>query len=138
MLPSITIDLEFPPSVNAVWRSNRGRVHRSKEYTDWIAVSYGLWMQQRGAQKLKSIKGHYTLKIILNAPDNRQRDLDNLIKAPSDFLQSAGIIENDHLCRKLELVWCEDKDATYGARLIVSPWLTKGKPRITKECPGRL
>ncbi len=107
--------------MNSVWRSNRGRVHKDPKYNAWIADSWGRWLQQKPTQKLKSIEGHYTLEIILNAPDKRPRDLGNFEKALSDFLQTAGIIKNDCLSKRLELVWGSPEDAPNGARLIICP-----------------
>lgn len=86
----------------------------------WIKESSGLWMQQKPLQKVKSIKGHYTLKIILNPPDKRHRDMGNSEKAASDFIQRMGIIEDDYLCRKLEIVWGDEVDAPNGMCLVVS------------------
>lgn len=86
----------------------------------WIADSQGLWVQQRAKSKIKSIRGYYTLKIILNPSDKRRRDLGNFEKATSDFLQSAGIIDDDCLCRDLHLVWGSKDDAPNGARLILT------------------
>ena len=34
-----TIDLPLPPSVNGLWRFNRGRVHRSRRYLAWLTVA---------------------------------------------------------------------------------------------------
>ena len=124
----LTIDLPFPPSVNAVWRSNRGRVHRDKKYSAWESDAWGHWLQQKPTQKLKSIEGHYALKIILNPPDKRRRDLGNYDKALSDFLQTAGIVHNDCLCLDLHIVWGGDEDAPLGARLILEPVLQKNAP----------
>lgn len=78
-------------------------------------------MARRPTSKVKSIKGHYTLEIILNPPDKRLRDLGNAEKATSDFLQSSGIIENDHLCQKLSIAWSTNEGTPNGmARLIIS------------------
>ena len=121
MKQSIILDLPFPPSVNAVWRSNRGRVHKSKKYTDWLAEAWGCWLEQKPAQKVKSIKGRYTLEIILSPPDKRLRDLGNYDKGLSDFLQTHGIIENDYLCRKLSLAWDDERPTIPSrARLILT------------------
>lgn len=77
-------------------------------------------MSQRGAQAIKSIKGPYALKIILNPPDGRRRDLGNYDKALSDFLQSSGIVQNDNLCQDLHIVWGDSTDAPLGTRLFVT------------------
>lgn len=77
-------------------------------------------MQQRAACALKSIQGPYALKIVLNPPDGRRRDLGNYEKALSDFLQSSGIVQNDNLCQDLHIVWGDSKDAPLGTRVFLS------------------
>ncbi len=119
-MSQITIDLPFPVSINAVWRSGKGRVFKSKRYRSWIKEAWGLWLAQRSTSELKHIKGPYTLKIILNAPDRRRRDIGNYEKGLSDFLQMARIIENDNLCQKQDVVWGSATDAPNGARLILT------------------
>lgn len=87
---------------------------------EWLADAWGHWLQQKPTQKIKSIKGHYALKIILNPPDKRLRDLGNYDKGLSDFLQTHGIVENDHLCQDLHIVWGSTDGAPLGARLILT------------------
>lgn len=57
--------------------------------------------------KNKSIKGKYKLTLLAVRPDKRKRDLDNLIKAASDALVTAKVIE-DHNCDWLEIRWVTD------------------------------
>lgn len=33
---STTLTLALPPSTNSLWRSNRGKVHRSRRYVEWL------------------------------------------------------------------------------------------------------
>jgi hypothetical protein len=37
-MPSV-IDLPLPPSVNRLWRSHRGRVHRAAPYLSWLKAA---------------------------------------------------------------------------------------------------
>jgi crossover junction endodeoxyribonuclease RusA len=39
--------------------------------------------------------GRVGVRIVAYQPDHRRRDLDNMLKAPLDALQSAGVFEND-------------------------------------------
>ena len=90
----IVIDLPFPVSLNKLWRSNRGRVHRSKEYTDWIKRADALWLtQKRNAPKEPIVR--FNAEISLVPPDNRRRDGDNLAKAALDFLKRIEVIADD-------------------------------------------
>lgn len=116
---SIVIDLPFPPSVNSIWRGSGRHVYRSTKYKDWIADAWGCWLCQRATQKEKSIKGYYTLEIIINAPDGRRRDLGNYEKVVSDFLESSHIIDNDCLCQDLHLAWGAKEDAPLGVRVVI-------------------
>lgn len=47
------------------------------------------------------------LKVTITAyrPDNRRRDLDNLLKAVLDALTHAGVYEDDHLICDLRICW---------------------------------
>lgn len=120
-MPSITINLPWPPSVNRLWKRGKGkRLYRSEEYLAWIAEAGGCWMQQRSKQKIKHIDGHYFLDITLIPPDRRLRDLGNYEKVLSDFCQNSGIIKNDHLCEKLSIEWDRFEGTAPGAFLILT------------------
>ena len=101
----LEISLPFPPSVNRLWRAKKGGgVYRSQEYVYWSkAAAWEIAVQV----KTRSIQGKYKLTIEAVAPDKRRRDLDNLIKALSDSLVSANVVESDHLCRELNMKWVE-------------------------------
>lgn len=113
----VIIDLPFPVSVNHVWRFGKKKAYRSKRYMMWLQEAHGNWLIQKPHLGDYKIKGHYSLSILLNPPDNRNRDLGNLEKILSDFAQSAGIIENDHLCRRLVIEYGSRIEAPLGARL---------------------
>jgi hypothetical protein len=34
-----TIELTLPPSTNALWRSSRSNVHRSRRYIEWLTAA---------------------------------------------------------------------------------------------------
>lgn len=56
------------------------------------------------------LKGPYKLSITAARPDNRRRDLDNLLKPISDLLKSIGAIEDDYLCEMLSARWVTSGD----------------------------
>ena len=56
------------------------------------------------------IEGKFELKIRVRRPDNRRRDLDNLLKALSDGLVKGGVITDDHLCESIDIRWVETGD----------------------------
>lgn len=120
---SIIVNVPFPPSVNNIWRSptGYGRTIKSEEYRLWLKTAFGHWMQVKSKQQIKHIIGPYRLEITLTPPDKRRRDIGNYEKALSDFLQAAGIVEDDHWCEVLHVVWDRSADATPGARLVLVP-----------------
>ncbi len=56
------------------------------------------------------IKGPYKISITAARPDNRKRDLDNILKPISDLLKTMGAIEDDHLCEMLTARWVTSGD----------------------------
>jgi len=54
--------------------------------------------------------GPYELTVRVSRPDERKRDLDNLLKPISDLLCSIGVIEDDSLCRRILAEWITDGD----------------------------
>jgi Holliday junction resolvase RusA-like endonuclease len=117
----IVIDLPRPTSANRLWRSGNKRVFKSKEYISWIKEATVCWMQQKPKQKIKSIRGHYAMTIIVHRQDDRRRDIGNLEKACSDFAQAAGIIEDDYLCARQVKEYGTESMAPLGVRLILEP-----------------
>ncbi len=86
---SLTVTLPWPPSVNHYWRHSNGIFHVSKEgkaYRKIVASTcYG-----RG-----HIEGSVVMEILAYPPDERTRDLDNLLKATLDSLAHAGVYGDD-------------------------------------------
>jgi len=91
--------LPFPPSVNHYYRHVGARVLISSEgrkYREavWLAVL---------EQGRKKHDGRLYVEILVNAPDKRRRDLDNLLKGLLDALQHAGLYEDDSQIDKLTI-----------------------------------
>jgi crossover junction endodeoxyribonuclease RusA len=100
---TINLTLPYPPSANRLWRSSRGRVHKSTEYTNWL--NHAGYVAR--AQRPGKICGPYRIWISAVAPDKRRRDLGNLEKPISDLLQSLGIIDDDSNARAINLQWVD-------------------------------
>jgi crossover junction endodeoxyribonuclease RusA len=96
----IVVAIPFPPSVNALYRTFRGRVIMSKVGRDWYKAN--LPMLQRQAPK-KPIKGRIDIKLEVSPPDNRRRDIDNLAKVSLDCLTKAGVWEDDSQIDRLTI-----------------------------------
>ena len=94
------IELPFPPSVNHYWRrvgnktliSERGRTFRKDVCT--LVLASGL--------RTPFAEG-VSLRMEVIAPDRRRRDLDNLLKAPLDALQHAGVYHDDTQIEELSV-----------------------------------
>lgn len=95
----IRFELPFPPSMNHYWRRVGARTLISKQGREYRAAVEAII---RGL-------GHGTfdgpLGILIEAhpPDRRRRDLDNLLKAPLDAMQSAGLYVDDYQIDHIDL-----------------------------------
>lgn len=90
--------------MNRLWRASKNGVYRSPKYNDWRTPS--LWQAAQQA-KGKKVDGPYKLTLLAVKPDKRRRDLDNLFKAASDVLQSAGVVADDANCVWIEARWVQ-------------------------------
>ena len=98
----IHLTLPLPPSVNRLWRSGKGRMYRSAQYSAWRNEAIcSIKLQARGA----SIDGRYRIAVAFQRPDKRHRDLDNLLKALSDALVDAGVLADDCDAEEIHLCW---------------------------------
>jgi len=105
----------MPPSMNEIWRSNRGRVHRSKVYISWLQQAGLQWLTQKQSQP-RSILGHFKAILVLDNGQRGQKDCDNRGKAPLDFCKVHGIISDDKFCDAILIKWGK---APAGAKLIL-------------------
>lgn len=102
----IKLTMDLPPSVNRLWRVGANKkMYRSPEYQSWRNVV--MWQLSIQA-KFVQVDTPYKLTIRAVRPDKRKRDLDNIIKALSDILESAGIVKNDSLAHHIDIAWIDD------------------------------
>jgi Holliday junction resolvase RusA-like endonuclease len=94
----------MPPSTNLIWRSDRGRVHKSKAYTDWLKQAGYEWLRQRREQS-RSIDGNFKAILVLDKGQRSRKDLDNRIKAVLDFCAENDLVEDDKLCDAILVKW---------------------------------
>lgn len=100
----LNITLPWPPSVNTYWRNVNGRTIISAEgrsYRKYVMEQIMLQRQQ------KHFDGPLRLTIEAYRPDNRRRDLDNILKAPLDALAHAGVYEDDSQIKDLRIYWAD-------------------------------
>lgn len=119
MTQFVSITLPSPISTNALWRpvktKSGARMTKTPDYRAWkVAAGWEL-----KAQKPGKVAGYYGLRI--QVEDGLRIDLGNCEKAVSDLLQEHGVIENDKLCRRIEIEW---SDAVEGMNVLVAS--TKG------------
>lgn len=96
MKDPIQLTLPWPPSVNHYWRhvghktliSAAGRAYR-------IAVGRYVLQNLRRLAGVTPYQGKIGIHIAASFPDDRKRDLDNLLKAPFDALTHARIWKDD-------------------------------------------
>ena len=101
----IEVTLPWPPSVNHYWRSYRGTVVVSEAGRKYRkAVAEQVFLQSRG----KSTIGKLKVTIEAWRPDNRRRDLDNLLKAVLDSMSHAGLYIDDSLIVDLRIYWATE------------------------------
>ena len=94
---SWTVTLPWPPSTNRIWRnvavsgkprtllSQEGRVYRKAAADACLATKLAG----------KQIPDRLALRLVVQAPDRRARDLDNTVKAVQDALTHAGVWLDD-------------------------------------------
>ena len=85
--------LHWPPSVNQMWRTVRGRPILSKEGRAYREA--GLYIVVPLAIERGPFLGPVSVRIDAYYPDARRRDLDNVFKAPLDLLTHAGLWRDD-------------------------------------------
>lgn len=90
---AVSYTIPWPPSANRIWRSVRiggaSRVLLSKEGREYREAV------KRAVGACQPIKGNVEVQIKAHKPDNRRRDIDNLLKASLDALTKAGVWEDD-------------------------------------------
>ena len=93
--------LPWPPSLNTYWRTFQGRMILSEKgrlYRQSV-------MEQCLLQRVDTFTGPIRMEIVAFRPDNRKRDLDNLLKAALDGMAKALIYEDDSQIRDLRIRW---------------------------------
>jgi crossover junction endodeoxyribonuclease RusA len=113
------IELPFPPSVNHYWRRVGARTLISR-----AGRSFRIEVEQLADQaKVQKQTGPLGIRIDAHPPDNRRRDLDNLLKAPLDAMQHGGMYEDDSQLNEIHLY---RRGCVPGGKLIVSLWAQEG------------
>lgn len=91
-IEGVYLSIDWPPTGNHCYTVARGRkilAPQGRRYRDQTILR--IKEQSNG----KTVGGRLRVTILVNPPDRRARDLDNLIKLPIDCLQKSGVIVND-------------------------------------------
>ena len=97
----VSLVLPWPPSLNHYYRSVKDRVLIARAGRAYQRVVAKEAMIQRARNRFG--RERLRLEITAHVPDNRRRDLDNMLKAMLDALQSARVIDNDELIDDLRI-----------------------------------
>lgn len=98
------LELPFPPSVNTYWRHpTKGKLagrhlisEKGREYRQAV-------IDEATRYQLAKMQGKLSVHIDAFPPDNRRRDLDNMMKGLLDGLVHAQVIEDDSQIDKLSI-----------------------------------
>lgn len=90
--------LPFPPSVNHYWGVHGHRRFIKKRGLDFRSSVAEV------CQNLPKLVGKMWIEIVVHPPDNRRRDLDNLLKATLDALEKAELYKDDTLIDDIHIV----------------------------------
>jgi crossover junction endodeoxyribonuclease RusA len=102
-MSAISLSLPWPPGVNNLYANIGRRRIPTARYKAWRE---GAALAVR-AQGVRGLKGPFCIALEYTPPDRRRVDLDGRAKAVLDLLVSTGIIEDDHLARRILLAWSE-------------------------------
>lgn len=93
--------LPYPPTTNTLFAHTGRTRYKTKAYQAWIEEAGYILKSHR----LQPFKGPVWIDYQAHRPDNRRRDLSNIIKAPEDLLVSHEIIEEDSMVVGFSAKW---------------------------------
>jgi len=89
------IKLKFeslPPSINACYRTGRGRMYKSKRLVQY-ETDIKDYLEN---VKYEKLTGDIKLTVQFNCKSRRKRDLDNMLKPLIDSLETNELFDNDN------------------------------------------
>lgn len=131
----ITLELPWPPSTNRIWRRVGNRTVLSK-----AARQYHQQVMRSTAVPV-AMTGRLAVALVANPPDNRRRDIDNLIKTVLDALRKVGAYEDDSQIDLLTIIRGSQCDGGNAAVMVDSltdgsKWLALARLAASKLTPA--
>lgn len=108
----LSFELPYPPSINHYWRRVGPRTLISREGRRFRASVMALL----AARRVRPLHGKLQVHVEVFPPDNRRRDVDNVVKALLDALEHGGAYADDSQVVKLSI---EKLDPVEGGRAVV-------------------
>lgn len=113
----VTLTLPWPPTANTYWRRNGHRYFIAPAGIEFRQDVWNVAMTMRSCYDRAPLTGPVAVSVRGNPPDNRRRDLDNILKALLDSLKYAGVYKDDSQVKRLEAEMFEPVE---GGRVIVT------------------
>ncbi len=89
------------PKSNRYIRTKGGRVFKHPRVRNW--ETRAVW-ELRNQYEGEPIDYKISVDIELILPNNRKRDIDNMLKSLWDIMEKAGVIKNDNLIFRIKTV----------------------------------
>jgi len=117
----LNTELPYPPSVNHYWKT--GRIFKNGRS---IVTRFKSPKANKFISDVKAIIGTVTtssyrlgIEILVYPPDDRCRDIDNILKGVLDSLVSCGLMLDDEQIDDLRVIRC---DKVKGGKINVRLW----------------
>lgn len=96
-MSEIILTLPYPPTVNHYWGQLGSRKFLGKKGKEFREAVFICSLNARKGR----LNARLHMEVYLYPPDNRKRDVDNVLKPLLDALEHAGVYENDSQIDKL-------------------------------------
>jgi crossover junction endodeoxyribonuclease RusA len=103
----LLLAIPYPPTSNHNTMPGKGKKRKVRRI---LSPKYRAWRDtaEDEINRLSdglAVHGPYNIQYVVERPDNRRRDVENIPKSISDALQAAGVIEDDADCQRSVVQW---------------------------------
>lgn len=88
-------EIPIPPSANRLWRIFGSRMHKSKDYVQWL--EHVGWLLKRDLPHVRNARVGVRIDVHGGKGFTKRRDMDNCLKPVLDALRESGVIEDDNV-----------------------------------------